>query len=780
MIKTLFRNLLNIISRFKVAYIFNLLGTAVALAGFMAIMIQVKYEINFDDCHSKSERIFRLEKTNMDPSSIFAIIHPRGYVDDFIKSSPHIEEGAAFINLPDAYFLNNNEGNKLEGYKSDITIVSPSFGKIFDFDMISGSVNCLLEPQTLLIPQSMAKKIYGRTDVIGKNLVLEGSLFLCDAGTYSIGGVYKDFPENTQLRNCCYTKLLDGQKDNYWSSNFSSYILLDDPKNAKEVAESFNHNSRNFKTGESELYFTLKLLPDVYFNTESGDENGFRTGNKAITILLFCIALIVLLISIVNLVNFNTALVPMRIKCINAQKVLGASCKKMRWALTAESGLYCIVAWIIGIMILGLLHESWILSFLNANLSPINNINLCVLTGLLSLLIGLLAGIYPSRYLTSFNEAIALKGNFGVSPSGRVLRRLLIGFQFAASFVFIAAAMFIGMQNHNMLNSKAGLNAYQVLFVQVSNNLSQNNSETYINKLKDFPGIENVAFSRQKIGASDSYSTYSFIEKGNEINFFAIMGTPEILDVFGIDVIDGLNFEPNSENSEAIISERLAEESGFSVNDKILDTNIRGICKNVNLGSMRIKEKNTCYICSENKFTYSYIRLAAGTNVNQAMNHIKKTIADIDPAYPTEIEFYDDILNKLYSHEISLASAVAFFSLLAIIISIIGIFGMVVFDCEYRHKEIGVRRVMGANINGILYMFNKAYIKIMLIAFVIAMPITIYFVYQWLQGFAYRIPIYWWVFAIELVIIAGITIATVSFQTMRAANMNPVDSLKTE
>ena len=333
-----------------------------------------------------------------------------------------------------------------------------------------------------------------------------------------------------------------------------------------------------------------------------------------------------------------------------------------------------------------------------------------------------------------------------------------------------------------------GFDKDQIAIVPLSSDLYIKSHETYVNRLKEFPGIEDVAFSLEKVGSQDGYSTNSGSVKENDFHFFMIFVSANFLRVMGIPVEEGRDFYPADEMAETpsyIFNCTAKQEVGMEVGDKMdswASGDIVGLTGNVKFTSLREGESNIGFVTGKLPYplTTSYIRLKAGADVDATVSHIYKTLADIDPAYPVEIEFYDAVFNELYHKEENLRSLITVFSLLAIIISLVGVFNLVVFDTQYRRKEIGLRKVHGATIGEVLKMLNSSYIYIVLICFVLAVPVGYYGISKWLESFAYKTPMFWWVYPLALLIVLTITVGTVTYQSWQAANANPVDSLKSE
>lgn len=557
---------------------------------------------------------------------------------------------------------------------------------------------------------------------------------------------------------------------------------------ADEVADNFNRHFDFKKIYHEGEQIRLVPLTDIYYMNETQDGGTFRSGNKEVTALLFGIALLIVIVAAINFTNFSTSLTPLRIKSINTQKVLGSSDTLLRRSLLIEAALISFMAWLVSLVIVWGLDWAEALPFIEADLSLVSNLPIVFLCGIVALVIGWLAGIYPAYYITSFPPALVLKGSFGLSPSGRKLRTTLICVQFVVSIVLIIGACFVQIQNSYMRNFSLGFDKDQVAIVELNETMYNKHHDTYVNRLKENPGIEDVAFAMEKVGSKDGYNTNGGNYKGKDFQYFIIIASSNFLRVMGIPVIEGRDFSKADELSDHVsyIFNRTAME-GLDMQvgdafDSYSSGHLVGFSDDVKFTSLRGGEDNIAFLVGNFGYSLpiSYIRLKAGSDIHAVVGHIQETMRELDPSYPFNIEFYDEIFNHLYRKEENLRSLVTVFSLLAIIISLVGVFGLVVFETQYRRKEIGIRKVHGATVGEILLMFNKAYLRIVGICFVIAAPIAWQGVRMWLEGFAYKTPIHGWVFLIALLIVTVITLLTVSFQNWKAANENPVNSIKSE
>ena len=790
--KTILRNFLVVVRRFKMATLLNVAGLTVAFTAFIVLLIQVGFEYNFDRMHATSERVFRVE---INREGYWGVIHSRGFVETVMRSSPHIE-AATLINPYNekVYFSIIQDGEK-KGFMETATTCSPGIVNVFDFPIIQGDANCLEEPDKIIIPASLAQKLFGNQSAIGKVLHAEEGIWTKSGENFTVGAIYEDFPKNTQLSNVIYTAMDANYDINNWHAvNFICYLLLDSPQSKGIVTDNFNKafdfGKISWNSGENEsLQISLTPLPDIYFMKEVQNHGTIKSGNKDTSLILLAIAFLIVFIAAINFTNFSTALTPMRIKNINTQKVLGSTDKVLRTSFIAEAVIISLFSFLLSLVIVSFLHQTSFLSFIDADLQLSNNLLPLFIAGIISFVVGLIAGIYPAWYMTSFPPALVLKGNFGLSPKGKGLRTALIGFQFVVSIGLIITSLFIHLQQRYMQNYALGFDKEQIAIIPLDINIYQHHRDSYVDKLKNFAGIEDVAFAREKLGSKDSYSTYSIIYEDTRVPYYRLDVSYNFLSVMGIPVIEGREPRPSDElaGKPSFIFNRMARDN-YDVRTGMQSIfggessfEVLGFTDNVKFTSLRQEDHNFAFaINSGNFMPVSYVRLKAGVDYFAAVNHIHNSIAEIDPGYPVEVEFYDAIFNTLYQKEEKMNKMISSFSLLAIIISIVGVFGLVVFETQYRRKEIGIRKVMGATIENIVVMFNKTYMHIVCFSFVLAVPIGYYIVRKWLENFAYKTPLHWWVFGVAFLIVAGVTLLTVTYRNWRAASANPVDSLKTE
>ncbi len=784
--KPIIRNFLSVIRRFKMATVLNILGLSVAFAAFMIIMIQLDYDFNFDKFHPDSDKIYRME-ISFQTATTSSVMRP--LAESFFESSPHILAGTITqVWIWRSFFHVENNGVR-NSFEEKNRTVSPGFTDVFTFDFVEGDKDALKKPGNVIIPLSLAHKLFGDESAVGKQLIRE-------EGNLTVGAIYRDLPSNSIVDNYIYFPMSeDENKQNWGASWYYAYIRVNEAPNVLQLFDNFKRNfdfqavfGESFDWEKAGISIRFTALPDIHFITDaSGDQ--MPKASKQTLMLLFAIAIVIIAIAAINFTNFSTALTPMRVKSINTQRVLGARLKTLRFALVFEAVIVSFLSYLVAVLLVVLFHNSSLAKLIDADLSLMSHPLIVGGTALVVLFTGLFAGLYPSRYMTSFAPALVLKGSFGLSPKGKKLRNTLIGIQFIASLSLIIGASFMYLQNYFMKNSPLGYDKDELLTVSIGR--IQNSREAFANKVKSHSGIEDVTFCGFLLSSpSEQYTGRGLQYKGEQINFTYLPVHYNFLKVMGIEIIEGRDFRQEDTNTLQgvyIFNETARERYNMETGSDNID--IIGFMPDIKFASFRTAVEpmaffvwGTEYEGSPNygSLNYAYIKVKAGTDMHNAILHIRSTLSEFDSEYPFEIRFYDEVLQQIYEKETSLSTLISLFSLIAIFISIVGVFGLVVFDSECRRKEIGIRKVLGASVMGIIVMFNKAYFRILLICFVIAAPLAWYAVHQWLQNFAYKTPMYWWVYLLAFAAIGIITACTVTFQNWRVANDNPVNSIKTE
>lgn len=794
--KLMIRNLLYLFKRFKTAVVLNLFGLTIAFAAFLLIVMQVDYEMNYDAMHSKSGRTFRLEANHGEFEH--NAIHCLMFSDAFVNSSAHITDysyrypfygGERYCQIDEV-----DDQGEAKVFKENFQLCLPNISDVFDFHMKEGSVECLSIPGSVLIPESVAKRLFDKQSAIGKRIRMSGSSGWQPVSTtiLTIGGVYKDFPGNTTVQNRIYVPMdqLDLLKSSWQMYANEIYVTLDDPLNKEEVLDHFNKTfdfAKSQMGSAQEIALRLTPLKEVYYTHDTTFDFNPK-GHRETNYVLLGIAFLILFIAGINFTNLTTSLIPLRLKTINTHRVLGCSIYKLRAISLIESIVICLISYILALFIVNDLSYTPIANWVDADIRLSQYKGLILLTALIAILTGCLAGLYPAIRSTSYAPALVLKGSFGLSPKGKKVRVALIGFQYTVSIALIIVTLFMGLQNHFMTSSEQlGFNKDQVAIVNLTPEIYAKHKPQYIQKLKDYPGIEDVAFSVYELSKEDDMIDLEYARHEDKDVFFKVFYASEnFLSVMDIQVEEGRDFtreDLNKAQSDYIINPAAERDFHLHPGDRFNDRTVLGVSKDFRFNSCRIASSPFVFALNNdipNPKLVSYIRFNSKTNLQETVAHVRETLKEIDPTFPFEISFYNTILNNLYQKEQTLGKLISLFGIMAILISIVGVFGLVLFETQYRRKEIGIRKINGATTGQILLMFNKTYIRIVSVCFIISIPIAWMGTQQWLENFAYKTPLHLWVFIVAFLIILSVTIGTVTFRNWQAANENPVNSVKSE
>ncbi|MCS2858086.1 FtsX-like permease family protein [Parabacteroides distasonis] len=568
------------------------------------------------------------------------------------------------------------------------------------------------------------------------------------------------------------------------------YVTLDDPLNKEEVLDHFNKTfdfAKSQMGSAQEIALRLTPLKEVYYTHDTTFDFNPK-GHRETNYVLLGIAFLILFIAGINFTNLTTSLIPLRLKTINTHRVLGCSIYKLQAISLIESIVICLISYILALFIVNDLSYTPIANWVDADIRLSQYKGLILLTALIAILTGCLAGLYPAIRSTSYAPALVLKGSFGLSPKGKKVRVALIGFQYTVSIALIIVTLFMGLQNHFMTSSEQlGFNKDQVAIVNLTPEIYAKHKPQYIQKLKDYPGIEDVAFSVYELSKEDDMIDLEYARHEDKDVFFKVFYASEnFLSVMDIQVEEGRDFtreDLNKAQSDYIINPAAERDFHLHPGDRFNDRTVLGVSKDFRFNSCRIASSPFVFALNNdipNPKLVSYIRFNSKTNLQEAVAHVRETLKEIDPTFPFEISFYNTILNNLYQKEQTLGKLISLFGIMAILISIVGVFGLVLFETQYRRKEIGIRKINGATTGQILLMFNKTYIRIVSVCFIISIPIAWMGTQQWLENFAYKTPLHLWVFIVAFLIILSVTIGTVTFRNWQAANENPVNSVKSE
>ena len=529
------RNLKSLIRRYPVAVGLNFTGLVAALLAFALIFLQADYELSFDKCHPTADRVFRADKKG--DESLFRNILPRGFADDIIGSSSHIEAGCTVMPfIGEIYFSVAENGKAPVGYKRDLIFVSEQFIDVFGIKMIEGDSHALEGPNSVIIPRSLAENLFPGERATGK-LLKTDTKFMELPREITVTGVYEDFPTNTQLGNDLYLTIGDVQKGSYGGANFICYLLLDDAGNSQAVADEFNAHFDFPPQGDWLTPIELVPLTSIYFRNEG---NVYKSGSRSQLLLLIAIAILILGIGLINFTNFYVALTPLRIRSVNLQKILGSSTWRLRALVVAEAIIWCICAFAVAALLLdpfsnalltrGVLMQSFTFS---------KHWGLLLFVGTVAVATGIISGIWPGIYSTSGQPAMILRGNYGLSASGKNLRTILVGVQLVISTALLIFVLFVQRQSKFMQEYPCGYNKNNLAVVNIGGENGREKAGWLRERLCALPEVKDVAYANDLIGGSDTYMTEGADFGDGQVSMSMIYcswNLPQVLGLRGIQI----------------------------------------------------------------------------------------------------------------------------------------------------------------------------------------------------------------------------------------------------
>lgn len=802
--KIILLNFVNTLRRYKTSSIINIAGLALAFAAFYVIMVQINYELGFNKGLKDADRIYRIEVVSGQHNEKFHYSLNRPLGEDLIRCSHLIESGGTgdIFSRSGSIFINHD--NNIQEHTLRSGYVSLSLLNVFNFDIVEGNIDELGKPQTFALSQSASKRL---------QLKVGDSFFFGKSDPqqeYTVIAIFADFPLNSDLGKI--EGIYDiGETDiNVPNHHFFPYFVKLRPNsNVEELAPLaqkayadalLRQGYPKESTDEvlNERYFRFLPITETYF-TNNIDYARNEIGNKSTTYCLLAIAIFVIAIALINFINFFFALVPIRIKSVNTYKVFGSPTIALRASFIFESVGMVIISLLFAVLIVNIVSKSAFSSFISMPLNFSYNTPILLLTIGLALLTAIIGSLYPAYYITSFPTAMVLKGSFASSKSGQRLRYVLIGFQFVVSISLIIATSFIKIQHNYLKNHDLGFNNKHLLGVNIPPEISRNaaSREAFSSYLQKNSQIVDMAWAASPMVAETRATVMR--EVRGEIKTFEVYSVSwNFLKFMGIDIVEGRDFTQSDElvadHGMLIFNHKSKEDLDIVLEDRVqwVNTNsyteIIGFCKNFNSKPLHYGYSPIAFMVYGTdeqiwRLNRIYLRTADGANIAETINLIQTSIVKFAPTVNPDnitITSFNDETSKHYEKERKLTMLITAFTVLSVIISLMGVFGLVMFETQFRRKEIGLRRVHGATVNEILILINNKFVRIVLICFLIATPIAYFFIDRWLNTFTYRTPMHWWIFVLSFLLIFVITAATVTLRSLKAATSNPAESIKAE
>ncbi|WAC12623.1 ABC transporter permease [Dyadobacter pollutisoli] len=799
--KIAFRNL----SRNKTYAGINIFGLAMGLATCLLIILYISDELSFDKHHKDPDRIFRVATSSkLEDWSAAAGPVAAGLQNDF----PEVEAAARILKFPGVkkMLLKYRQGAtekqfyEPNGYYADSTLFD-----IFTYDFKYGNAKTALSsPNTLVLSETVAEKIFGNTDPIGKTIKI--GLFFGDFD-YTVTGVFKDNHKShvdahmlLSMQNNDLGGWVSQQKN--WATNnlFHTYVKLKQGTSAQAFeAKLPAFMDRNAAVDLKALGITKKLflqaVPDIYLTSAIGNELSLN-GSMTYLYIFGSIAAFLLLIACINFMNLSTARSEKRVREVGVRKVLGAFKKSLVYQFLSESLMLSVFGLLLALVFIQLFLPVFN-DLTGKQLSILQNTDFILWIVGVTLVTGLFAGLYPAFFLSSFKPVNVLKGRLVNSISVVAVRKGLVVFQFTISIILILGAVVIWQQLSFIQNQNLGFNKEQKIVIPLKSNQTADHFRVLRDEVLANPHVVSASSGSAHPGGEtvDDLLFYTENKSMNEavdIHFAAV--GENYIETLGFTMVAGRPFSRSfsGDSSSIILNERAVKELGYNAKTAIGKNiyfelnNVRGrmqivgVVKDFNFESLheRIKPYGLTTTISD-KYRYLIANVKT-TDYGVLIASIEKSWNKLNPGTPFSYSFMNQDFQQRYDKELRTSRIVIYFTFIAIIIASLGLFGLATFSAAQRTKEIGIRKVLGASVMSIAGMLSREFVVLVLIAIVIASPVAWYGMQLWLQDFAYKIEIKWWVFALSGLVALVVALLTVSYQSIKAALMNPVESLRSE
>ena len=786
-LKIAWRNLM----KNKVFSFINILGLTIGITVCMMIFLFIMNEFSVDKFHKQGKDIYRVMR-GYDRSKAPTAYLSGPYATALLNDYPGEIKAAVRVMATDATIT---IGKKAFSEKK-VYLADAGFFTLFSFPLVKGNpATALQDPKSVVLTERTASKYFGNEDPMGKVIEFGKNLQL------RVTGIVKNVPSNSHLNFDLVAPLSNYYKEewfNVWiNNNCFTYVLLNEQANEARLEKKFpqfmdKYMGKDMAKIGAKFELSLTPLHDIYFEHASVYDN-VKHGDKKVVYIFLSIAILILFIACINFMNLSTIRAVERSKEVGLRKVMGALRNHLVWQFIGESILLAFISCILSIGLLKLF-----MPFYNELLGYPLSVSWTALPIYLFLIgviliVGFLAGSYPAFFLSAFSPIEALKGKLQLGKGGSIFRQAMVVTQFSISVFLIIGSIIIMNQMNYVKNMDLGYDKEQTVIVQINNEDIYNHRYTFKNGLQNRTNIASVSLMSGEPGGFFDLHTFEAEGQNDQIwksrTEFADF---EFVKTLGLKIIAGRDFSgeyPTDTAGAVLVNRTAASMLGFTpeeaigkwIKNTIRDDSRRriiGVIEDFNF--LSLKEKMDALVVSpEEDQRVVLLKLKAG-NIRSALTAIENAYGKAAPGYPFEYNFLDQKFNELYKTDLRQQTIIIVFAGLAIFIACLGLFGLTSFAAAKRIKEIGVRKVLGSSIQGIVILLSKDLLKPVLLATIIAIPAGYYAMTIWLQNFAYRIPMSWWIFVLASAITVAIAILTVSFKAVKAALMNPAQSLRSE
>ena len=769
----------------------NIAGLAIGIASAALIFLWVEDELTFNRNFTNRDLIYRIMENHHNEGKINTSGSTPGPMAQAVKSDiPGIKNSGRLSWTMDELIVLNDKSIKEPG-----AYVDPSVLSMFALPFIYGEpAEAFKDLQSVVISETVARKFFGDENPVGKTIKMNANQGYSVDGLYTVTGVYKDFPQNSsyQFQWISPYTVFENKNDwmKPWDNNLTETLV---ELNPSVDPESINKKLKGYltaKTGAPSADCILFSMND--WNLRNQFTDGKQDGGNIKYVKLFSlIAAIILMIACINFMNLSTAQSEKRAREVGVRKVMGAAKSKLVIQFIGESLLISFTAVILAVAIVYLvlpMYSNLVKKPLEINLFSMSHLGWLLAVGLVT---GLIAGSYPAFYLSSFNPIKVLKGiKIKTGYAVIFIRKGLVTSQFAVSIILIICTTIIYQQIQHIKKRDLGYDKDKLVMMDLQGDVKKHFSSV-LGQLKATGLIENAAMSLHDPLHIYSYNdgfTWPGKDLNNKVTIHTNLVSPGYLSLLHMKLIEGRDFyqTPGMDSDRVIINESMKKlmgkegKTGGRISINSLNLQVAGIVKDVVFNDVYASGSPLILFCNPKVATVLTIRIKPDADLTEALSKTEAVFKTNNPGYPFEYKFLDEEFNQLFSTETMIGKLAGIFSVLAIFISCLGLFGLAAYTAEQRRKEIGIRKVLGASTHGLAGLLSKEFLKLVAMSCILAFPISWWAMHNWLQDYQYRTTIHWWIFAIAGIVSLTIALITVSFQAIKVAITNPIKSLRTE
>lgn len=790
MFKTHFKTIIRNLAKNKVYSLLNITGLAIGITCAALIFLWVEDELTFNQNFTKSDYLYQVMKNEKNDAGISTNYSTPGPLAAALKTDiPGIANSGRLSWPMHELVMLGDKSTKESGMYADPSILS-----MFALTFIYGNpATALNDPQSVVISETMAKKFFGDNNPVGQTLTMNAKAAYSVDGAYIVTGVFKDLPANCNYGFQWLSPYETWENANTWlkpwNNNLTTTLVELSPGTDPALINKKLVNYLSTKVSGSTDQCFLFNMND--WHLRSNFVNGVQEGGNIKYVRLFStIAIIILIIACINFMNLSTARSEQRAKEVGVLKVMGAGKTGLIGKFIGESMLMAFLAVVLAIVLLYILlpfYSSLVEKQLSiGSLTPLHYISLLAI----GCIAGLVAGSYPAFYLSSFKPVKVLKGiKIKNSASVIFIRKGLVIMQFSASVILIVSTIIIYNQVQHIKDRDLGYSKNNLIYMYMQGAMKEHFS-VIKNRLIATGYIENAAASlHDALHVHSSGDGYNWEGKdpNSKVTIHTNVVSSEYVSTMHLKTIAGRDFYPgNTDSANVIINESMASlmgkegKVGSLITGDDFKVTIIGIIKDFVYNDVYGPGSPLMFFNSAKPSTIMAVRFKPGANLSQALKKTEEVMKAENPGFPFEYKFADEDFDKMFASETLIGKLAGLFAILAIFISCLGLFGLAAYTAERRTKEIGIRKTLGASSARLAGLLAKEFLQLVTLSFLIAFPIAWWYMHNWLQGYAYRTTIHWWIFALAGTLALFIALLTVSIQAIKAAIANPVKSLRAE